>query len=63
MGQFGLYNKGQAQGTLGSLVVTPSILSKVIEFQGQDTKIFPIRDRVQSGTGDIGWAIHIVVVP
>ena len=42
---------------------THSILSKVIEFQGHDTKIFPIMDRVQSGTCEIGWAIHIVVVP
>ena len=32
IGQFGLYYKGQAQDTLGSLVATPSILSKVIEF-------------------------------
>ena len=29
--QFGLHYKGQAQGTLGSLVATPSLLSRVIE--------------------------------
>ena len=56
--QFGLYYRGYAQGTLGSLVATPSQLSKVIEFQGQDTKILSIMNRVQSDTGDEGWAIH-----
>ena len=30
VGQFGLHYKGQAQGTLGSLVATPSLLSRVI---------------------------------
>ena len=39
-------------------MATPSLLSKAIESQGQDTKILSIRDRVQSGTGDEGWAIH-----
>ena len=34
VGQFGLHYKGQAQGTLGNLVATPSLLSRVIEFQG-----------------------------
>ena len=48
----------RAQGTLGSLVATPSLLSRVIESQGQDAKIVSIRDRVQSGAGDKGWAIH-----
>ena len=37
---------------------TPSILSRVIESQGQDDEIVSIRDRVQAGTGDEGWAIH-----
>ena len=37
MGQFKLQYSDQAQGTLGSLVATPSLLSKVIEAQGQDT--------------------------
>ena len=32
VGQFGLYYRDQAQGVLGSLVATPSLLSKVIEF-------------------------------
>ena len=36
----------------------PSLLSKVIESQGQDAEISSIRDWVQSGTGDEGWAIH-----
>ena len=43
---------------LGSLVATPSLLSRVIESQGQDVKIVSIRDRVQSGMDDEGWAIH-----
>ena len=30
--QFELHYRDQAQGTLGSLVVTPSLLSRVIEF-------------------------------
>ena len=58
MGQFGLQYNNQAQGTLGSLVDTPSLLSRVIESQGQDAEIVSIRDRVQSGTGDEGLAIH-----
>ena len=48
----------QAQDILGSLVATPSLLSKVIESQGQDREILSIKDRVQSGTGDEGWVIH-----
>ena len=39
-------------------MVTPSLLSKVIEFQEQDTKILSIRDRVRSGIGDEGWTMH-----
>ena len=31
MGRFGLQYSEQTQGTLGSLVVTPSLLSRVIE--------------------------------
>ena len=58
VGQFGLQYRDQAQGTLGSLVATPSLLSRVIEFQGHDIKILSIRDRVRSGTCDKGWAIH-----
>ena len=34
MGQFGLNYKEQTQGYLGSLVVTLSLLSRVIESQG-----------------------------
>ena len=31
----------------------------MIKFQGQDIEILSIRDRVQSRTGDEGWAMHI----
>ena len=58
VGQFGLQHSEQAQGTLGSLVATPSLLSRVIESQGQDVKIVFIRDRVQSGTGNEGYTVH-----
>ena len=58
VGQFGLQYREHAQGTLGSLVATPSLLSRVIESQGQDAEIMSIRDRVQSGTGDKGWTVH-----
>ena len=37
MGQFGLQYNKQAQGVMESLVATPSLLSRVIESQGQDT--------------------------
>ena len=50
VGQFGLQYNDQTHGTLGSLVATPSLLSRVIESQWQDTEIVSIRDRVQSGT-------------
>ena len=50
VGQFGLRYSDQAQG---SLVATPSLLSKVIE-----AEITSIKDRVQSGIGDEGWTIH-----
>ena len=58
MGQFGLQYNEQAQGMLESLLVTPSLLSRVIDSQGQDAEIVSIRDWVQSGTGDEGWTIH-----
>ena len=58
MGQFGLRYSEKDQGTLGSLVATPSLLSKVIESQGKDVEIVSIRDQVQSGLGDEGWIIH-----
>ena len=61
VGQFRLQYRDQAQSVLGSLVVMPSLLSRVIESQGQDSKIVSIRDRVPSGAGDEGWAIHIDV--
>ena len=52
MGQFELQYNEQTQGTFGSLVATPSLLSRVIESQWQDVEIVSIRDRVQSGTSD-----------
>ena len=58
VGQFGLQYNEQAQGTLGSLVATLCLLSRVIESQGQDAEIVSIRDRVQSGTSDEGWTVH-----
>ena len=58
MGQFGLQYIEQTQGTLGSLVATPSLFSTVIESQWQDAGIVSITDWVQSGTGDEGWTIH-----
>ena len=39
-------------------MATRSLLHRVIESQGQDAEISFIRDRVQSGTSDEGWAIH-----
>ena len=56
VGQFGLQYRDQARGTLGILVSTPSLLSRVTEFQGQDTEILSIKDRVRSGIGDEGLA-------
>ena len=46
VGWFRLHYSDQAQGTLGSLVATPSLISRVIETQGQDVEIVSIRDRV-----------------
>ena len=60
VGQFGLQYSDQAQGTLGSLVATPSLLGRVIELHGQDVEILSIRDRVRSGTGDKRWTMHLV---
>ena len=58
VGQFGLQYREHTQGMLGSLVATPSLLSRVIESQRQDAEIVSIRDRVQSGTSDEGWTVH-----
>ena len=38
---------------------TPSLLSRMIESRWQDAEIVSIKDRVQSGTGDEGWTVHI----
>ena len=54
VGQFRLQYIEKAQGTLGSLVATPSLLSRVIQSQGQNAEIVSIKNRVQSGTGDEG---------
>ena len=58
VGQFSLQYSNRAQAILGSLVATPSLLSRVIVSQGQDTEVLSIRDRVQSGTSDKGWVIY-----
>ena len=39
-------------------MVTPSLLSRVIESRVQDAELVSIRDRVQSSTVDEDWAIH-----
>ena len=39
-------------------MATPSLLNRVIKSQGKDIEISSIRDQVQSGTCDEGWAIH-----
>ena len=39
-------------------MATPSLLSRVIESQGQDAELVSTKDRVQSGTTNEGWAIH-----
>ena len=39
-------------------MATPSLLRRVIESQWQDAEIVSIKDRVQLGTGDEGWAVH-----
>ena len=46
MGQFRLQYDEQAQGTLGSIMATPSLLSRVIESQVQDAELVSIRARV-----------------
>ena len=52
IGQIRLQYSEQAQGTLWSLVATPSLLNRVIESYGQDIEIVSIKDREQSGTSD-----------
>ena len=39
-------------------MATQSLLSRVIESQGQDTEIVSIRVRVQSSIRDEGWTVH-----
>ena len=45
MRQFGLQYSEQAQSKLGSLVATPSLLTRVIKSQWQDAEIVSIRDQ------------------
>ena len=61
VGQFELQYREQAQGTLGSLVATPSLLSRVIESQGPDAKIVSIRDRAQVHLTRAGSSTQMVV--
>ena len=58
VGKFRLQYDEQAQGTLGSMMASLSLLSRVIESQVQDAKLVSIRAQIQSGTADEGWAIH-----
>ena len=58
VGQFRQQYDEQAQGTLGTMMPTLSLLSRVIESQVQDVEIVSIRGRVLLGTADEGWAIH-----
>ena len=51
IGQFRLHYRGQAQGTLGSLVAKPSLLSIVIEFQGGHKDIVHQGRRVSHSHG------------
>ena len=44
VGQFRLQYRDQAQGILGSLVATPSLMSRMIESQGKDIEILSIRN-------------------
>ena len=46
VGQFRLQYDEQAQGTLGSMMATPSLLNRVIESQVQDTELVSIRARI-----------------
>ena len=60
-GQFGLQYSEQTQGTLGSLVATPSLLSRVIESpSGRTVEIVSIRTDWYSQVVQVyeGWTIH-----
>ena len=46
MGQFGFQYSEKVQCTLGCLVATPSLLSRVIESKWNDAEIVSIRDRL-----------------
>ena len=62
VGQFGLQYSKQTQVTLRSLVATLSLLSRVIESQGQDAEIVSIRDRYsQVQVTRAGPSMHMVI--
>ena len=44
VGQLRLHYDEQAQGTLGSMMTTPSLLIRVIESQVQDAELVSVRD-------------------
>ena len=54
VGRFSLQYYDQAQDVLGRLVAMPSLLSRVIESQGQDAEMVSIKDRVRTNTGGEG---------
>ena len=39
-------------------MVTPSLLSRVIEFEGRNIEILSITNHVRSDTSDEGWAMN-----
>ena len=51
VGQFGLHYRGQAQGTLGSLVATPSVFSKLSDRVRRTGH----RDIVHQGLGTVRY--------
>ena len=62
VGQFRLQCSDQAQGVLGSLIATPSLLSRVIESQGQEVEMSSIRAKYcQVRVTKAGPSTHIVV--
>ena len=46
-------------GYLGEFSGYTVSIGQMIESQWQDAEIVSTRDRVQSGTGDEGWTIHV----
>ena len=48
-----------SSGYVGEFSSYTISVDRLIESQGQDAKIVSIRDRVQSGTCDEGWTMHV----